>query len=368
MFHICFEEISIRQFFAYLFKLVQIIAQFALPFLARMRIHLWNFGVYTCHVTNLNFRNVIIFGGSGFVGAHLIRDFLSEGVKVTVVDIQAPVDISSIHFIEKDIRRPIDLDSDCEYDLVVVLAATHRTPGHDSMEYYETNVLGALNIIEWCNRANLQSIWFLSSISVYGSAAIKSSEYCETKPTSDYGLSKLISEKMFLEWQSQRSHERRVVICRPSVIFGQGESGNMTRLAAGIKNGFFFLPSRKPILKSATYVKELYPSLRFVYDLEEPSCIFNLCFNKEFSLQDYAREICRLGRYRYPYTLSLEFFAKFQKTFTMLFGNTYIRFLKLFHPTNIEPTFLIENGYCFKYSLEDAFEDWWVESKFDDAK
>lgn len=313
-------------------------------------------------------QNVLIFGGSGFVGKHLIEGFLSENVNVTVVDLRTPDDTNLITFIKQDIRQPLKIETASEFDLVVVLAAVHRTPGHDSREYYETNILGAQNIIDWCSIAKITNIWFLSSISVYGTSVQKISESSTLNPVSDYGLSKMIAEKLFLEWHSQKPDVRKVLICRPSVVFGKGEFGNMTRLVNGIRKQLFFVPSRKPIIKSATYVKEIFPSLKFVADLREPCSIFNLCFSEKSTLQDYVRIICRLGKYRYPPTIPLEFLANFQNFFTSIFGKTYIRFLKLFSPTYIKPEFLSKNGYQFRYSLNDAFEDWWKDSKFDLSK
>ena len=121
--------------------------------------------------------SVIIFGGSGFVGTHLVRHLLDRGDRVTIADIRspgwhAPSGISpppKVGHVVCDVRHPID-DTLMEGDIdcIVNLAAVHTTPGHPAHEYFQTNILGARHITDFAQRRGVPRIVFTSSISVYG--------------------------------------------------------------------------------------------------------------------------------------------------------------------------------------------------------
>ena len=55
-----------------------------------------------------------------------------------------------------------------DVDLIIDLAAIHKEPGHNEIEYFQTNVNGSKNICEFAKNVNCKNIIFTSSISVYG--------------------------------------------------------------------------------------------------------------------------------------------------------------------------------------------------------
>ena len=89
--------------------------------------------------------NYIIFGGSGFIGTHLIHLLKSEcvksGDKIYDLDIVMPGEEGvvpgivekndGVEYIRLDVRKPIDFDfKPTKDDVIFNLAAVHRTPGH----------------------------------------------------------------------------------------------------------------------------------------------------------------------------------------------------------------------------------------------
>lgn len=55
-----------------------------------------------------------------------------------------------VKYIRCDVRKPIDVEIETTKDDVVFnLAAVHRTPGHEDIEYFETNIRGAENVTAW---------------------------------------------------------------------------------------------------------------------------------------------------------------------------------------------------------------------------
>lgn len=151
----------------------------------------------------MNNKKVIVCGGSGFCGGHLVDKLIELGYEVHVID-----NMSSGNYINhKAIYHLIDI-GDCYIDdLVEViegsdcvfhLAAKARVqPSFDfPLEYHRTNVTGTLNLLEACKRANVKNFVFSSSSSVYGNNYDNSEfeEWDFLNPTSPYAMQKKIGE------------------------------------------------------------------------------------------------------------------------------------------------------------------------------
>ena len=104
--------------------------------------------------------NYIIFGGSGFVGTHLInllKENISENDNIYDLDIVMPGEEgvvpgivernAGVKYIRLDVRKEINFDfKPTKDDVIFNFAAVHRTPGHPDNEYFETNIRSAENI------------------------------------------------------------------------------------------------------------------------------------------------------------------------------------------------------------------------------
>lgn len=131
-------------------------------------------------------KQVLVTGGAGFIGSHLVDRMLAEGWRVTVVDnfdpfynpqvkeenIRSHLDSSSYKLVRADIR---DLDTlktylSGEYDVIVHLAARAgvRPSIQDPLGYQEVNVRGTQNLLELAKGWGVKQFVFASSSSVYG--------------------------------------------------------------------------------------------------------------------------------------------------------------------------------------------------------
>jgi nucleoside-diphosphate-sugar epimerase len=78
-------------------------------------------------------------------------------------------DIDRIHYVELDVRKPIDaLILPSDVTLVANFAAVHREPGHEDWEYYETNLYGAENVCAWAETVGCKHVIFTTSIAPFG--------------------------------------------------------------------------------------------------------------------------------------------------------------------------------------------------------
>ena len=129
--------------------------------------------------------NYIIFGGSGFIGTHLIhllrQECVRPGDKIYDLDLVMPGEEGvvpgivekneGVEYIRADVRQPLTLDfTPTAEDVIFNLAAVHRTPGHPDEAYFETNILGAEHVTAFAERYGIRKILFTSSIAPYGAA------------------------------------------------------------------------------------------------------------------------------------------------------------------------------------------------------
>lgn len=147
---------------------------------------------------------VIVTGGAGFIGSHLVNELVKQGIKVTVLDNLSTGKKQNINpkaeFIECDIFKNTYGDLDFLLngaDTVFHLAA--KTAVQESIEkpslYNNVNVVGTLNLLEAAAAMKVKRFVFSSSSSVYGDAKSPTSETHPLNPISPYALSKLIGEQ-----------------------------------------------------------------------------------------------------------------------------------------------------------------------------
>ena len=305
----------------------------------------------------------LIFGGSGFIGSHVAEALAAGGEDVVVADIVEPtVSIPGVTFLRCDVRRPITIDPGEGFDKIFNLAAVHRTPGHAPGEYYETNVLGAQNVVAWCEQAAQHTLIFTSSISVYGPSEEMKSEASEPTPNADYGRSKLIAESIHRHWAAS-SADNRLTIVRPAVVFGHGERGNFTRLAHALSRGRFLYAGRKDTIKACGYVEDLVDAMLYVDGLGKPETIFNFCYDHQYSIEEICTAFHDVAGYPLPRMLPRRLLKTAMTTLRVINPNdrgpiVAARIAKLTLSTNIDPAFLREHGYTWPTDLEGGLRKW----------
>lgn len=324
---------------------------------------------------------VIVFGGAGFIGSHLLRRLATgpevrEGVRTLYsVDIASPrFRVDGVTYLHGDVRDPLPPDL-CGGGpaLIFNLAAVHTTPGHEDWEYYWTNVNGAVNVNRFASNTGSGRIVFTSSIAVYGPSEAPKDEDAALEPESPYGRSKLLAERAHLSWRSERPEERRLTIVRPAVIFGLSERGNFTRLARLLHRGRFVYPGRTDTIKSCGYVEDLVSSMLFMTEDNRGASIYNFCYPERYTSEHICHAFCETAGYRAPrFVAPLPAMMAAGLGFEMLAQvgvKTSInraRITKLYRSTNIMPKRLGEAGFTFAYGLREALSDWRQASRVND--
>ncbi len=181
---------------------------------------------------------ILLTGGAGFIGSHLLERLLARGDDVAVVDDfndyydpaikrrNLPKGGFRLH--ELDIRDSAGLIEREKPDAVIHLAARAgvRPSLQDPVLYESVNVGGTLHILEACRRAGVRRVLSASSSSVYGNSAVPFREdNRDLDPVSPYGVSKLMGEHYCRIYSEL--HGLRVTCLRFFTVYGPRQRPDM---------------------------------------------------------------------------------------------------------------------------------------------
>lgn len=164
---------------------------------------------------------VLVTGGAGFIGSYLSKT-LAEKNEVFIFDNLSTGTIenlsNNITFIKGDLRNLKDLEKIPNVDIVFHLAAQVSVPYSISnpKEDAEINIIGTINLLEWCKKEKVKKVIYISSAAVYGEPIyLPIDEKHPTNPISPYGISKLAAEKYVLLYQTS-------IVLRLANVYGKG--------------------------------------------------------------------------------------------------------------------------------------------------
>ncbi|TMC13079.1 MAG: NAD-dependent epimerase/dehydratase family protein [Chloroflexi bacterium] len=171
---------------------------------------------------------VLVTGGAGFIGSHLVTRLAGEGYSVRVLDNLSTgkpsnlAGIESVELLEGDIRSRDQVARAVEgVTAVFHLAALPSVvrSWEDPVQSLAVNAHGTANVAEAAAAAGVDVLVYSSSSSVYGDQAAESkTEDLEPKPISPYGYSKLLAEKLALAQSGK--NRLRVLALRYFNVFG----------------------------------------------------------------------------------------------------------------------------------------------------
>jgi len=316
-------------------------------------------------------RTCVVFGGSGYIGTKLAERLLQNKSfdRLYVFDLN-PSGLAGERLVSRiaDVRRLIEQeidDFDPDSSWVVDLAAVHREPGHEPREYFDTNVTGAHSVTSFAERLGFKNLFFMSSIAPYGRSLEERTEASPLYAETPYGISKALAEKIHEVWLA-RDSARRVVICRPGVVYGPGDPGNMLRMIRALRRGTFVFPGPPSVVKAYGYVYGLVDSMEFVMAKTDRFIVYNYAEYPAHPLGELVAEIksifgIRRATPRIPMAVLVASAAVIQAAQAACGKAGAIhpmRVRKAAFPTNIKPDYLIRSGFEFKYDFSTSLHHW----------
>jgi len=149
---------------------------------------------------------ILITGGAGYIGSHMLSLLLEQGREAVVFD-----DLSTgrrervpegVEFVRGDLRSAQDLEnlfSRFRFDAVLHFAASIVVPESVSepLKYYDNNVWGSVNLLQHCLKHGARKFIFSSSAAVYGQPEmVPVNEEAPLRPENPYGTSKMMVEQI----------------------------------------------------------------------------------------------------------------------------------------------------------------------------
>ncbi len=243
---------------------------------------------------------IIVTGGAGFIGSHLVDKLVSEGADVLVID-----DLSTgrkeqanpkARLVRKDIRTDISAElrgADAVFHLAAdpEVRRSATEPGHG----FDINVRGTFSVLEACRKSDVKRIILASTSTVYGEARkIPTPEDHPCIPVSNYGASKLAGEAYVASYAG--SYGLKGTSLRFANIFGE-------RSSHGVMFDFYHklkkTPEKLEILgdgkqdKSYLYVSDCVDAMLTAWTKQKaPYDVFNAGSRDRITVESLARLMC----------------------------------------------------------------------------
>ena len=233
-------------------------------------------------------KKITVIGGSGFVGTNLCRQLALKQQDFEIIDLKM-----SNQFPEKckiaDVRDVETLRKTITGDVVVNLAAVHRDDVRDKTEYQRTNVDGAENVALVCEEKGINKIVFTSTVAVYGFAEPGTDETGAIKPFNEYGRTKYEAEEKLRKWYAKG--ENSLIIVRPTVIFGEGNRGNVFNLLSQIASGKFLMVGKGENKKSMAYIGNIVAFLETCITTEQKYGVYNYVDTPDLTMNELVSQV-----------------------------------------------------------------------------
>ena len=176
--------------------------------------------------------HVLVVGGAGFIGSHIVEKLVDLKANVSVLDNLSTGKIENlknvkdkIQFIKGDIENPRTcFETTQKKQIVFHLAAFVSAPESvkNPFECYETNIEGTKKLLKAAQENNVERFVFSSSSAVYGTKESVCKEEMNCNPESPYGFSKLMGEFWCKEYS--RQFDLKTVCLRYFNVYGKRQS------------------------------------------------------------------------------------------------------------------------------------------------
>jgi UDP-glucose 4-epimerase len=192
---------------------------------------------------DLDRKAVLVTGGTGFIGRHLVSALLKQGANVTVLSRHTPrEDIKGYKVIAANLEHPPTLAGVCRGRNIVFHLAGHahavdQSDGESEDINRRVTVNGTRALVEQSLNDGVERFVFFSSVKAMGEGGdICLDETTEPHPVTSYGIAKREAEKLVLD-AGRRGLSSTVL--RLPMVYGPGGKGNLPRMIQAIARGLF---------------------------------------------------------------------------------------------------------------------------------
>ena len=218
---------------------------------------------------------ILITGGAGYIGSHVVLSMLEANHDVVVIDNLStgfrenlPENVAFIHGDVGDKGCVKETLKRFQPETIMHFAASSLVADAVAMplQYYQNNISNTLVLLDCCVDANcVKKFIFSSTAAVYGILDSAATEQTQTMPINPYGYSKLVIERILAD--VEKTHKIKYVTLRYFNVAGADEQG---RTGESVTNATHII---KVCCQVALGVREILPLFGTDYDTKDGTCI-----------------------------------------------------------------------------------------------
>jgi len=279
-------------------------------------------------------KKVLITGGSGFIGSHIVKKFTDNGTEVVVFDLTEPVYElnSSTKFIQGDIfntEKLSDAMNDCDTIVHLVGLPDSGIAQKNPDKSFLLNVISLQNVLEECRKSGGKKIIFPSSAAIYGiTEDLPIKENFTPNPTNIYAWHKYLCEEMVRSYN--QNYGIQYVILRFFNVYGKGNEGVIGIFLDKARKGEEIISFGPFQYRDFIYAGDLAESVfrSVAYD-KAINRVINIGSGKGLQIRDILNIVCEI----YPQAKWVEKKADFTM-YDSIADITLARILLDFNPNN----------------------------------
>jgi len=252
-------------------------------------------------------KRILITGGSGLIGRAVAERLLQNANNDLKLQVRGAsnaravvgdsLDLTKLRLEEADFTRVGDREMRLlskGADIIVHAAGLVHQPDAPYQEYEVINVRATQLLAEAAVVNKVKTLIFLSSSAVYGPGPFdRISEEGPLKAVTPYAVSKMTSENFLQTIQGIP----KIVILRPSLVFGEGDRGNLLSLMRNIKSNKYKHIGSADTAKSVIYSKDLAEAIYLcINNLPDGFHIFNVANPEPMPVRQLADSIAKCLR------------------------------------------------------------------------
>jgi len=257
-------------------------------------------------------RRVLVSGGTGFIGSHLVERLLNNGYDVTCLVRDSRqlrwLEGMEVRIVQGDCIRPESLAAAVQ-DVSLVFHCAGLTKALHVRDYYLVNHLGTRNLLEACARYNpgLEKFVLVSSQAAAGPSPdgrpVNGSD--KPQPVSDYGRSKLFAENEVSGFKDRFP----VVILRPTAVYGPRDV-DVYELFRWASRGLTIEISGEDRYLNLCYVEDLTAALLLSAEGKtESGSVYFVAENRSYSWSEFRDLLLATGgvtarKFKLPYRVA----------------------------------------------------------------
>jgi len=253
-------------------------------------------------------KRILVTGGAGFIGSHLVNRFLELNYRVLIIDnlFTGKKDCLSLfsknlEFVKGNITDKVLLANILEKfrpEIIVHFAAIHFVPyciDHPARTS-EVNIVGTRNLLEYCRKVRPEVLFFASSAAVYPISDKASGENSPVDPVDIYGLTKVVGEDLARLFY--RETGVKTIVARLFNVYGPDETNPhvIPEIVGQLKSGSreIELGNLSP-KRDYVHVQDVVDAIMALLEKsEEGFDIFNIGSGREYSVSEIIEQCKRI--------------------------------------------------------------------------